>query len=428
MMTKPVPLATTGTRLFGRRRKSAIAPAPPAPSRRSLRGLDWFVFCVADVQTGFGPFVAVYLTTQKWTQTDIGLVLTVAGLVALVCQIPGGMLVDAARSERLVAGIAVTAIALSALTYALFPVFPAILAAAVTHATASCVLGPAMAAISLGLVGHAGIGERLGRNARFASVGNGFAAALMGACGYFFAARSVFVVTAVLLIPTMLALRHIAPGEINPQRAHGGPAEPTGRAGAVPRSVAAAIASAARLLRRAVPSRQRRDAAADGKRLDQPFARLGHRPDRHLHRRTATSRRADRALGRPPGANPGAPPSPASGICRACHSRHAVCGIHRSGHGRCRSAARRRQRRGARRHGAADRRGYHPRHRPLQFLARRRRHGGRRRRGHEHDAGRHPDRLRRQPIRVLRTRARSPSWPSSPCWLLMPETRPAPQS
>jgi MFS family permease len=195
-----------------------------------LRGLDWFVFFVADVQTGFGPFVAVYLTTQKWTQIDIGLVLTLAGLVALACQVPGGMLVDTARSERLVAGIAVTTIALSALTYATFPIFPAILAAAVAHAAASCVLGPAMAAISLGLVGHAGIGERLGRNARFASIGNGFAAALMGACGYFFSARAVFVVTAILLAPTVLALRRIVPHEINPQQAHGGPSEPGGAA------------------------------------------------------------------------------------------------------------------------------------------------------------------------------------------------------
>ena len=42
--------------------------ALPAPSRRSLRGLDWFIFFLADVQTGFGPFIAVYLTTQKWTR------------------------------------------------------------------------------------------------------------------------------------------------------------------------------------------------------------------------------------------------------------------------------------------------------------------------------------------------------------------------
>jgi hypothetical protein len=30
-----------------------------------------------------------------------------------------------------------------------------------------------MAAISLGLLGHVAIGERLGRNARFAAIGNG---------------------------------------------------------------------------------------------------------------------------------------------------------------------------------------------------------------------------------------------------------------
>ena len=180
------------------------------------------MFFVADVQTGFGPFISVYLTTQKWTQIDIGLVLSLAGLVALFAQVPGGALVDAARSERRVAGIAIVAIALAALTYAVWPVFLAIMTAAVVHALASCVLGPAMAAISLGLVGHAAIGERLGRNARFASIGNGMAAAAMGACGYFFSSRSVFVVTALLLLPTLLALRQISPKEINPARAHGG--------------------------------------------------------------------------------------------------------------------------------------------------------------------------------------------------------------
>lgn len=203
-----------------------MGDVPPAPSQRSLRGLDWFIFCVADIQTGFGPFVAVYLTTQKWTQTDIGLILSVAGLVALVGQMPGGWLVDAARSERLLAGVAIVAISISALTYAAFPIFPAVLAAAALHAAASCVLGPAIAAISLGLVGHAAIGERLGRNARFASIGNGLAAAAMGACGHFFSARAVFIVTAALLAPTLFALRTISPREIDVARAHGGVPEP----------------------------------------------------------------------------------------------------------------------------------------------------------------------------------------------------------
>src|SRR5258708_13663224 len=155
------------------------------PTRRSARGLDWFVFFIADIQTGFGPFVAVYLTEQKWTQIDIGVVLTVSGVVALAGQMPGGALVDAARSERLVAGLGVAAIAISALAYAMSPIFIVVLAAAVLHSLASCVLGPAVAAISLGLVGHEAIGDRLGRNSPFASIGNGFSAAAMGAVGYF---------------------------------------------------------------------------------------------------------------------------------------------------------------------------------------------------------------------------------------------------
>ena len=196
---------------------------PAAPSRRSLRGLDWFVFFVADVQTGFGPFVSVYLTAQRWTQVDIGLVLSAAGFVSLIGQMPGGALVDKARSERFVAGIAVAAICISALTYAALPIFPTVLAGSILHAAASCVLGPAIAAISLGLVGHAVIGERLGRNARFASIGNGLAAAAMGATGYFLSARAVFIVTVLLLIPALLALRAIAENEIDPERAHGAP-------------------------------------------------------------------------------------------------------------------------------------------------------------------------------------------------------------
>ena len=60
-----------------------------APSRRSLRGLDWFVFFLADVQTGFGAFVSVYLTAEKWTQTDIGFVLTVGAVVGLAFAVAG---------------------------------------------------------------------------------------------------------------------------------------------------------------------------------------------------------------------------------------------------------------------------------------------------------------------------------------------------
>jgi predicted MFS family arabinose efflux permease len=198
----------------------SVAPGP-GPSRGSLRGLDWFIFFLADVQTGFGPFIAVYLTTEKWTQAQIGLVLSIGGVIGLIGQMPGGAIVDAARSERLVAGFAIAAIGCSALGYAAWPIFPIVVSAATLHAAASCVLGPAIAAISLGLVGPQAIGERLGRNARFASLGNGVAAAVMGTCGYLISSRSVFLVTFVLAVPTLLALSRIREAEIDIVRAHG---------------------------------------------------------------------------------------------------------------------------------------------------------------------------------------------------------------
>jgi predicted MFS family arabinose efflux permease len=203
---------------------------PPHPSRASGYGLDWFVFFVANVQTGFGPFISVYLTSAAWTQVDIGIVLSIGSLVALAGQMPGGALVDAVRSERFVAGIAVVLIGASALIFAAWPSYVAVLGASVLHSAASCVLGPAMAAISLGLVGHAGMGERLGRNARFAAIGNGLAAAAMGACGYWISTRAVFFVTAVLLVPAVIALSYIRTSEIDPERAHGGrPEQPPQR-------------------------------------------------------------------------------------------------------------------------------------------------------------------------------------------------------
>jgi MFS family permease len=177
-----------------------------------------FTFFLADIQTGFGPFVAIYLTAQAWTQFDIGLVLTAGGLVALACQMPGGALVDAMRSARPVAMLAVAAICLSALALAIWPTFFVVMAARVLHAGASCVLGPVIAAISLGLVGHAALGARLGRNARFASIGNGFAAAVMGICGSLFSNQAVFFLTALLAAPALLALARIRTGHIERPR------------------------------------------------------------------------------------------------------------------------------------------------------------------------------------------------------------------
>jgi MFS family permease len=176
------------------------------PRLGTNRALDLVNFFVADVQTGFGPFVAVYLTTHKWTQIEIGFALTLGTVTSLVSQLPAGVLVDSMRNKRSAASGALVGIIAAALLLALLPNQLPVLVAQMLHGFASCVITPAIAAISLHLVGHAGLGERLGRNARYASIGNGLAAAVMGATGAYFSSRFVFFLTAALCVPALVAL------------------------------------------------------------------------------------------------------------------------------------------------------------------------------------------------------------------------------
>src|SRR5215208_7601532 len=94
---------------------SASTATPAKAPRRSLVGLDWFAFFVADIQTGWGPFVAAYLTSVAWTQFDIGFVLTIGTAAAFALQVPAGALVDWLPSKRLLAALAVACISASAL-------------------------------------------------------------------------------------------------------------------------------------------------------------------------------------------------------------------------------------------------------------------------------------------------------------------------
>ena len=75
-----------------------MAP-PKSPSRLTLRGLDWLNFLLADVRTGVGPFLAIYLAGYKWDEERVGLALTVGGIAGILTQTPAGALVDRADPQ-----------------------------------------------------------------------------------------------------------------------------------------------------------------------------------------------------------------------------------------------------------------------------------------------------------------------------------------
>jgi MFS family permease len=184
-------------------------------SAQSRRGLDWTNFFVADVQTGFGTFVAFYLAHLAWPQSSVGLVLGVGGIVGVLSQIPGGALTDAVKWKRGLAAIGILAIGAAALILAFFHDFYAVLLAEMLHGATAGIISPAIAAISLGLVGRRAMSVRTGRNYRYAAAGNALTAAVMGFAGTYLWDGAIFLTAAVLCIPALVALSTIRGEEID---------------------------------------------------------------------------------------------------------------------------------------------------------------------------------------------------------------------
>ena len=208
---------------------SVEAPAsvrePPAPSRQSLLALSWLNFFLACVLAAFGPIVAAYLAVRHWTAEEIGFVLSTGGVVGLISQVPGGELLDAVRAKRLLVGAGVVTVALSIMILRLWPIFPLVALAEALQGITGGVLGLGVVAITLGLVGHDALGERLGHNQRFAAAGGVAVTLTMALIAYSGSPLAMFV-PVVLSVPLLVALAQIRSKEIDFERASGAERQP----------------------------------------------------------------------------------------------------------------------------------------------------------------------------------------------------------
>ena len=191
------------------------------PSRATLSGLDWLNFFLADVRTGIGPFLAIYLAGYGWDEQRVGIALTVGGIAGILTQTQAGALVDRIRSKRALIAAGIMALAVGALLFALVPSFWSVMSAQVLIGGTSSIFGPAICAVSLGVVGHALFDLRQGRNQAFNLAGNVVAAVAMGLIGYFISDRSIFFFVVACAFPTLLTLLIIRPSEIDYDLARG---------------------------------------------------------------------------------------------------------------------------------------------------------------------------------------------------------------
>jgi MFS family permease len=208
----------------------------PEPSARSLRGLDGLNFLMADVQGGLGPYLSVFLKgSEHWGAGQIGLVMAVGSIATAVCQVPAGLLVDSLRIKRTLVAVSGLLIAASCLLIGYFPALGTVIAAQVTLGAASAVIAPALAALSLGIVGQRLLPARISRNEGFNHGGNFVAASLAGGLGQYVGFQWIFYLVCLFAMGSAAVCLLIDPREIDHERARGGEsAAPDGTQGALP--------------------------------------------------------------------------------------------------------------------------------------------------------------------------------------------------
>ncbi|MFT8243235.1 MFS transporter [Roseomonas sp. BN140053] len=225
---------------------SAAASPALGQARRPARsvgwGLDGLNFFLADVRDGLGPYLAIYLLAvrgpnQGWNEATIGLVVSLAGIVGLLAQTPAGALIDRSRNKRGIVIAAALAVTASCLALPFISDFTAVAATQSVAAVAGAVFPPALAAITLGVVGPRMFSRRIGRNEAFNHGGNAVSAALAAGTAVWFGPGVVFWIMAglaalsigaTLLIPASAIDDDLARGLDEAGAAEGATGEPGG--------------------------------------------------------------------------------------------------------------------------------------------------------------------------------------------------------
>jgi MFS family permease len=186
------------------------------------RSLDGLNFLLADVRGALGPYLNVFLVTQRhWSQADVGWVTTIGGLVGLAVQTPIGAAIDVTRAKRALVVLALVVLGIGGFAIFAWPRFWPVLTANALMAAVGDVFGPAVAAITLGLYRHATLARRLGRNSAFDHAGNVAIAVAAGAIGYATSQRMVFLLVPVFAALSIACVLSIPGAAIDHERARG---------------------------------------------------------------------------------------------------------------------------------------------------------------------------------------------------------------
>ena len=186
------------------------------------RKLDALNFFLADVRDGLGPYLAIYLLTErKWDEASIGAVMSLAALAGILAQTPAGALIDRSHAKRGWMAAAAVGVTAASLMLPLFGQFAPVAATQVLAHAAGSIFAPGIAALSLGIVGIGAFARRTGRNEAYNHAGNAVAAAIAGLSAYFYGPVTVFWLVAAMALASVAATLSIPRAAIDDNIARG---------------------------------------------------------------------------------------------------------------------------------------------------------------------------------------------------------------
>lgn len=187
----------------------------------SLVPLNLLNFFMADVKDGLGPFLGVFLQGHGWTVDQIGLVMTIGGLVAMLLTTPMGILVDVIKAKRAIIIFAALAMVVACGFNYFLPTFSTTMVAQILAAIAGASIPPAIAGITLGLVGPTRFDYQLGQNESYNHGGNAFSAMMAGVFSYYYGLAAVFALMGLWAILSIFCVLFIKPQQIDYDQARG---------------------------------------------------------------------------------------------------------------------------------------------------------------------------------------------------------------
>ncbi|MBR0914416.1 MFS transporter [Bradyrhizobium japonicum] len=179
-------------------------------------------FFMADMQSGIGPFVGVFLQERGWATGLIGTAMTFGNVAGMLVTTPIGGFIDSSRNKRLWVVIPGICVVLASAIILISQNFWAVTFSQVAQSLASAAIVPAVTGITLGIANQKGFNALNGRNQAFNHAGNMVGAALSGYLGYKFGYVTVFVLAAIFGAIAVACVLMIPAKAIDDRAARGG--------------------------------------------------------------------------------------------------------------------------------------------------------------------------------------------------------------